>query len=87
MVNTDNIVLEANATDVDVIQIGASKARAWGAGVDYTTDDLSSDESTHLLRQSISNADLVFITVGMGGAPAPAPLLMWRTWPKRRALW
>ena len=67
MVNTDNIVLEANAVDVDIIQIGASKARAWGAGVDYTTDDLSSDESTQQLRQSISNADLVFITAGMGG--------------------
>lgn len=67
MVNTDNIVLEANAADVDVIQIGANKARAWGAGVDYTADDGSSDESTQQLRQSISNADLVFITAGMGG--------------------
>lgn len=29
MVNTDNIVLESGASDVDIIWMGADKSRAW----------------------------------------------------------
>ena len=67
MVNTDNIDLETSDPRVDVIQIGANKARTWGSGGDYQANGGGSDESSEQLRWTLSNTDLVFVTAGMGG--------------------
>jgi cell division protein FtsZ len=66
MVNTDDIGLDSG-NGLDVIQIGANKARAWGQGGDYRHEDGSLDDSSLKLRESLSGANLVFVTAGMGG--------------------
>jgi cell division protein FtsZ len=66
MVNTDDIGLDSG-NGLDVIRIGENKARAWGQGGDYRSEDNSSDDSSLKLRESLSGADLVFVTAGMGG--------------------
>ncbi|MCH7737746.1 MAG: cell division FtsZ family protein [Chloroflexi bacterium] len=68
MVNTNDYGMETNDLSVDVIQIGTNRARVWGSGGGYRAEfDGPSDESSQQLRQSLSNADLVFVTAGMGG--------------------
>lgn len=67
MVNTGNIVLESGASDVDIIRMGAVRARVWGAFGGFGVDNHDADEPSQQLRRSIANADLVFITAGMGG--------------------
>jgi len=71
MVNTDATGNETSGLGVDVIQVGANNNRAWGAlggqqsGIGGPDD--SPDESSQQLRQSLADADLVFVTAGMGG--------------------
>ena len=66
MVNTDDIGMDSG-NGLDVIQIGASKARAWGQSGDYRHEDGSLDDSSMKLRESLSGSNLVFVTAGMGG--------------------
>lgn len=76
MVNTHSNGMETDDSRVDVIQIGADDARVWGSGGGYLGEiggqDDSPDESSQQLRQSLSDADLVFVTAGMGGGTGTA---------------
>jgi cell division protein FtsZ len=67
MVNTDIKALEGNHPNVDVVQIGARSTRGWGAGGDPRVGERAAEESASDLRNALKNAELVFITAGMGG--------------------
>ena len=67
MVNTDIKSLEMHDQTVDVIQIGEKETRGWGAGGDYKAGARAAEESSSQLRRILSNAELVFVTAGMGG--------------------
>jgi cell division protein FtsZ len=62
---------ETSGPGVDVIQIGSDNIRAWSGleghqtGIGGPND--SPDETSQQLRQSLADADLVFVTAGMGG--------------------
>jgi cell division protein FtsZ len=49
------------------IQIGALLTRGWGAGADPQLGQRSAHEDRDKLQASITGADMVFITAGMGG--------------------
>jgi cell division protein FtsZ len=67
MINTDIKALELDDPSVDIIQIGEKETRGWGAGGDYKAGARAAEESTSQLRRILSNAELVFVTAGMGG--------------------
>lgn len=67
MINTDIKALETYEQDVDLIQIGEKSTRGWGAGGDFKVGARAATESATGLRKALSNAELVFITAGMGG--------------------
>ncbi|NQW24524.1 MAG: cell division protein FtsZ [SAR202 cluster bacterium] len=67
MINTDIKALEMDDPTVDVIQIGEKETRGWGAGGDYKAGARAAEESSGQLRRALSNAELVFVTAGMGG--------------------
>ena len=67
MVNTDIKSLEPAAHITEVVQIGTKATRGWGAGGDAKLGEKAAEESASELRASLKNAELVFITSGMGG--------------------
>jgi cell division protein FtsZ len=67
MVNTDIKALENHNPNVEVVQIGARSTRGWGAGGDPRVGERAAEESATDLRNALKNAELVFITAGMGG--------------------
>ena len=67
MVNTDIKSLEPTLPNVDVVQIGRKSTHGWGAGGHPNLGQVAAEESTTELRNSLKNAELVFVTVGMGG--------------------
>ena len=67
MVNTDIKSLETSAPGVDIVQIGPKSTHGWGAGGDSKAGERAAEESEKEIRDSIKNAELVFITSGMGG--------------------
>lgn len=67
MVNTDVKALEFRAPGIDVVQIGARSTRGWGAGGDPKVGERAAEESATDLRNALKNAELVFVTAGMGG--------------------
>lgn len=67
MVNTDIKSLEPALPNVDVVQIGARATHGWGAGGDSRMGEKAAEESEADLRAALKNAELVFITSGMGG--------------------
>ena len=67
MVNTDIKSLESTAGDADLVQIGPKLTHGWGAGGDSKVGERAAEESEKEIRDSIKNAELVFITTGMGG--------------------
>ena len=70
MVDTNANGTETSEPGVDVIQVGANNTRSWGTFGSRQTDiggpDDSPDESSQQLRQSLADADLGFVTAGMG---------------------
>ena len=77
MVDTNANGTETSEPGVDAIQVGANNTRSWGAFGSHQADiggpDGSPDESSQQLRQSLADADLVFVTSGMGGGTGTAP--------------
>ena len=76
-INTDKQALaksEANQT----IQIGEKLTHGQGAGSNPEIGRKSAEESRNEISKSIEDADMVFITAGMGGGTVPAqlPLLL-----------
>ncbi len=65
-VNTDKQALQISKADYR-IQIGAKLTRGWGAGADPEIGYQAAEENFEELNQAVSDADLVFITAGMGG--------------------
>ncbi|MBO5103337.1 MAG: cell division protein FtsZ [Clostridia bacterium] len=75
-VNTDKQALQVSKADYR-IQIGTKLTRGWGAGADPEIGMKAAEENHEELNQAISDADLVFITAGMGGGTGTgaAPLI------------
>lgn len=68
MVNTDIKSLEGVSNgDVETVWIGQRITRGWGAGGDANLGEKAAEESVNELRTSLKDAELVFITAGMGG--------------------
>jgi cell division protein FtsZ len=65
-VNTDAQALALSSADKK-IHIGAKVTRGLGAGGDPNVGRQAAEESREELREALSNADMVFITAGMGG--------------------
>jgi len=65
-VNTDNqALMRSNATQK--IQIGEKITRGKGAGADPEVGRKAAEESKAEIEQAIKDADMVFVTAGMGG--------------------
>ena len=68
MVNTDIKSLEsAKHAGVEILQIGEKATQGWGAGGDSKVGAKAADESSSLIKKGLRDAELVFITAGMGG--------------------
>ncbi len=67
MINTDIKALETAPQGVDVVQIGRRSTRGWGAGGDAKSGERAVEESANEVRSVLKNAELVFVTAGMGG--------------------
>lgn len=65
-VNTDHQVLELSRAPTR-IQLGEKLTRGLGAGGNPEVGKKSAQETTEEISQSISGADMVFVTAGMGG--------------------
>lgn len=65
-INTDAQVLLANPAPTK-IQIGESLTRGLGSGGDPMTGMKAAEESTKKIEEKIGDADMVFVTAGMGG--------------------
>lgn len=64
--NTDSQDLERSACS-NRLQLGATITRGLGSGADPEIGRLSAEESINDIKESVSGADMVFITAGMGG--------------------
>ncbi len=64
--NTDLQALQANPAPVKV-QIGGKLTKGLGAGADPNVGRQAALEDTDKLIQSLDNADMVFVTTGLGG--------------------
>jgi len=64
--NTDSQDLERSACS-QRLQLGADITKGLGSGADPEIGRLSAEESIDDIRESVSGADMVFITAGMGG--------------------
>ncbi len=65
-VNTDAQAL-ARYQPHDVIQLGNALTRGLGAGADPQIGRLAAEEDKDRIAEAIGNADLLFLTAGMGG--------------------
>lgn len=64
--NTDAQVLELSKAEKKV-QLGLSSTRGLGAGGDPEVGKIAAEESRNDIRKVLEDADMVFITAGMGG--------------------
>jgi cell division protein FtsZ len=64
--NTDAQALQNNAAPVK-IQIGADLTKGLGAGADPNVGRAAALEDTDTLLETLSGADMVFVTTGLGG--------------------
>ena len=67
MVNTDKTALDPLPDGVEAVHIGRQVTRGWGAGGDTALGLSAAEESGNELRAALKDAELVFITAGMGG--------------------
>ncbi len=65
-INTDKQALSVSNAD-QKIQIGEKQTRGQGAGSDPEVGKRSAEESRNNIAKAIEDADMVFITAGMGG--------------------
>ncbi len=66
VVNTDNQTL-ARSKATKRIQIGVQLTKGLGAGADPTVGKAAAEENRAEIQEALKNADLLFITAGMGG--------------------
>jgi cell division protein FtsZ len=67
MVNTDIKALEGAKSGIDTVLIGHKSTKGWGAGGNAATGERAAEESATELRGALKDAELVFVTSGMGG--------------------
>lgn len=65
-VNTDAQVLRSSSANV-TLQIGSSVTKGLGAGANPEIGRGAAEEDYETIKQSLSGADMIFITAGMGG--------------------
>ncbi len=65
-VNTDRQALQNSAASTKIV-IGEKTTRGFGAGANPEMGKISAEESIEAIRDAISDADMIFITTGMGG--------------------
>ena len=65
-INTDKQALSVNKGDLK-IQIGEKLTKGLGAGADPEIGRKAAEESRQLIEETLSGADMAFITAGMGG--------------------
>ncbi|RLB18614.1 MAG: cell division protein FtsZ [Deltaproteobacteria bacterium] len=64
--NTDKQALDFNSA-LDKLQLGANLTHGLGAGADPEIGALAAEESIESIRAATQDADMIFITAGMGG--------------------
>lgn len=64
--NTDKQALDRSSAPIK-IQLGEKLTRGLGAGANPTVGREAANESMNAIRNAIGNADMVFVTAGMGG--------------------
>ena len=64
--NTDKQALDLN-TASEKLQLGANLTHGLGAGADPERGTLAAEESVEAIRTAAEDADMIFITAGMGG--------------------
>lgn len=67
VVNTDIKSLESVTQGATVLQIGENITHGWGAGGEFDIGEKAAEESSTLIKKALKNAELVFLTAGMGG--------------------
>ncbi len=67
VVNTDIKSLESVTQGATILQIGENITHGWGAGGEYDVGEKAAEESSTLIKKALKNAELVFLTAGMGG--------------------
>lgn len=65
-VNTDFDVLDGSKAD-SIIQIGRKTTGGYGAGTDPVVGEAAAEESTEEIMNSLSGANMVILTCGLGG--------------------
>ena len=64
--NTDKQALDLNSAS-EKLQLGANLTHGLGAGADPERGTLAAEESVEAIRVAAEDADMIFITAGMGG--------------------
>ncbi len=64
--NTDKQALDLNSAS-EKLQLGANLTHGLGAGADPERGSLAAEESVEAIRATAEDADMIFITAGMGG--------------------
>ena len=64
--NTDKQTLDLNSAS-EKLQLGANLTHGLGAGADPERGTLAAEESVEAIRAAAEDADMIFITAGMGG--------------------
>ena len=80
--NTDLQALNATLAPTK-LQLGAQLTKGLGAGANPEIGRRAAEEDHERLRSLLSGADMVFITAGMGAAPAQAQRLLLLGSPKK----
>jgi cell division protein FtsZ len=81
-VNTDVQALERTLAAIK-IQIGTDITRGLGAGAVPEVGRRAIEENKDQVAEQLSDADMVFVTAGMGGGPSPGRLPWSPRTPKR----
>ncbi len=64
--NTDKQALDLGSA-LNKLQLGANLTQGLGAGADPEKGELAAEESVEAIRAAAEDADMIFITAGMGG--------------------
>lgn len=83
-INTDKQALYTSKAEYK-IQIGEKLTRGLGAGANPEIGQKAAEESRDDIYQALQGADMVFVTAGMGAAPAPGQPRWWRKSPRKWA--
>jgi len=81
-VNTDGQALDTSRAHQTLV-IGADLTREQGAGGDPTLGRAAAESDRELLTGIVGDADMVFVTAGMGGGTGTGRRPWWPKWPAR----